>query len=99
LTSDLGTLCTALVHPPPLLPRVQEEAVASEYSTAFNQLVFVSQPDRNVLAALGDPKLYLAQALGRVSMAFPGLVGTLVAGTPVAATVGAYMATAGVVLS
>lgn len=72
----------------------------SEYSAAYSKLVFVSAASgqRNVFAAAGDPKAYLVVALGRLGDANPGFLPSVLATSPVAATIASYAAAAHVVI-
>jgi hypothetical protein len=72
---------------------------SSEYSAAYSRLVFAQSRDRYAFGAVApEPKKYLAAALGRLAASAPGRVPPLVAATPVAATIAAYCASAGVAL-
>jgi hypothetical protein len=74
-------------------------ATEAEYSAAYSRLVFAQPRDRYAFGTVApEPKKYLAAALGRLAASMPGRLAPLVAATPVAATVMAYCASAGVAL-
>ena len=75
------------------------EAVESEYTAAYSRLVFAQIRDRYAFATSApDVKRHLATSLAQLAASMPGRLLPLIQGTPVAATVGAYCAAAGVTI-
>ena len=91
--------CAAPPSPSPLpasLPRAQEDAVASEYTAAFSQLIFAREKGRYAFRGRAEPKVAVAQALAAAAAAAPpGALAKLVDASPAAATLRAYVTAAG----
>jgi len=91
--------CAAPPSPSPLpasLPRAQEDAVASEYTAAFSQLIFAREKGRYAFRGRAEPKVAVAQALAAAAAAAPpGAFAKLVDASPAAATLRAYVTAAG----
>jgi len=49
------------------------------YQTAYSQLVFAGRKEHDPVANVTEPKLFLAQSLGKLSVGHPGSVNTLTA--------------------
>ena len=83
-----------LASSPPL--RAQEDAVASEYTAAFSQLIFAREKGRYAFRGRAEPKAAVAQALAAAAAAGPpGALAKLVDASPAAVTLRAYVAAAG----
>lgn len=67
-----------------------------EYSAAYSRLTFASSRDRSAFPHIPDAKRWLVDALARLGGRFPGRVPAMVDASPVAATVRAYAAAAGI---
>lgn len=86
--------CHRLTSPP---ATSQEDAVASEYTAAFSQLIFAREKNRYAFRGrVADPKVALAQALAAAAAAAPpGAMRKLIDASPAAVTLRAYVTAAG----
>lgn len=48
------------------------------YQSAFAQLVFVGKKERDPVAEIADPRIYLVQSLHRLSTQNPGTLGPMI---------------------
>ena len=57
---------------------VEIEEMNMGYQASYSRLVFATNQELNLIADIGQPKLYLAQKLHQLSIRYPGKISTLI---------------------